>query len=186
MTELLEELRNNTRLRLGIWLILAILLLYGLLKLGKVQQTLQTEYQQAAQQHIQLQDIHEQTFWLERAKQARALRVEVEDKLWQSASKGLAQADLQAWLNRWIKISKLSKPKLNVESAFVLPEQSNIWQVSAQLNAEFDAKALQLLLNKIAENPQWLVVERLDIQNNQRKPRFKLSVKAFFQASPAS
>ncbi|MEN9460212.1 MAG: hypothetical protein RIS84_232 [Pseudomonadota bacterium] len=179
--KLLEELRNNTRLRLGIWLILAIVLGYSLLVMDDYRKQLATEHQTLAERLDKLETLVKQTVWTERATAAHALQVQVESKLWVANSKGLAQANVQAWLDSQLKVLKVAEPRLKVEAAVENSQHRNLWQVSGQIDGIFTPASMEQFLLNIATHPQWILVERLEIRQGQPS-RFTMVVTAYFQA----
>ena len=182
MQSLLNELRANTRLRLGIWLILIILLSYTLLLLDDHKQELIQQYANAQAQLNKLETIAEQKQWQQRQAEADNLRLELDAKLWQASSQGLARADFQAWLSITLRHTELSKARLKVENIEVLSGTPKLWKVSARIDGAFKADPLMQLLRDISKNPKIIVVDHLDIPANGSK-RFSLQISAYFQAN---
>jgi hypothetical protein len=181
-SSLSTELRKNTRLRAGLWLIVAILISYVVLLLNDYQVKLQLEHQNASTRLNQLQTITSQTQWLERAVQAQALRTQLEVKFWQANTQGLAQATFQKWLDTEMKRAKMiKKAYLRIKSVLEMPNDTNAWIVTARIDAPFTPRSLNRLLFAIAQHPLFIVTERLEIRHS-RTPRFTLIVSAYFKA----
>lgn len=178
---LIKELHNNARLRIGLGLIALILASYIFLLLDEYRQKLQTEHETQVKRLAQLEGVTRQTEWTQRASDARALMVELQDKLWRANSKGLAQANLQAWLDSQIKAATITDTRLTIESTVDSTKYENLWQVTAQINGNFTASSLDTLLLAFAKNPQWVMVDRLEIYRT-KPAKFLLVVTAFFQA----
>jgi hypothetical protein len=179
MSELIKELRENTRLRLGLWLVSAILLSYPLLLLRDYEHSLALAHGSALEQLARLRDISAQDAWAAQAERARALRVQAEDKLWRADSRGLAQATLQSWLQAQLKTAGIDKPRLNVETT--VDAGPGLWKVSAKCDAPFEPAQLELFLKILADHPQWLVVERLEARKAYTS-QFSLVLSAYFHA----
>jgi hypothetical protein len=177
----LQELRTNVRLRLGLWLIAAIVGFYGILALDDYRQKLMKDYQSQANHLMQLQSVINETQWQARVEQIRALKVPLEEKLWKATSKGLAQANLQTWLDTQAKTAKLEIHRLTVEEPIETKEKPVLWQISAQMDGVFVSSGFENLLLAISQHPQWVIVERLDIQAPPNG-RFTLVVTVYFQA----
>jgi len=177
----LQELRTNVRLRLGLWLIAAIVGFYGILALDDYRQKLMKDYQSQANHLMQLQSVINETQWQARVEQIRALKVPLEEKLWKATSKGLAQANLQTWLDTQAKTAKLEIHRLTVEEPIETKEKPALWQISAQIDGVFVSSGFENLLLAISQHPQWVIVERLDIQAPPNG-RFTLVVTVYFQA----
>lgn len=178
---LLKELRSNARLRIGMGVIIVILASYCALLIDEYRQKLQTEHQTLVKRLAQLESVTQQTQWTQRASDTRALLVQLEDKLWRANSKGLAQANLQAWLDSQMKAAAITETRLTMESTVDSTKYTNVWQVTAQINGNFTATSLDALLLAFAKNPQWVIVDRLEIYRT-KPAKFLLVVTAFFQA----
>lgn len=179
---IVQELRQNTRLRIGVELIFCILAIYFLLVLSDYQVKVENEYNEIAKQFLQLQKVTAQTEWKERAEQAHTVRVELEDKLWISNSKGLAEADFQAWLLMQAKLAKIEAPSLKTESTTEI-DNGKLWRVVGRMEGKFSPNSLNQLLLTMSQNPHIIVVEKLDIQNRGDFLSFTLIAAAYFQAS---
>ncbi|MCP4698921.1 MAG: hypothetical protein GY862_19015 [Gammaproteobacteria bacterium] len=182
---LFKELRDNTRLRIGLWLIIAILAGHMLTILNDDLDKRKKEHESALQRLQRLQTIAGQTEWPQRAKAGRALLVQFENKLWSADSKGGAKAGFRTWLERQIKFSKISNSRLRVEPVAIAPKHPDLWQVTATLDAAFARESLRALLLKLGEHPQLLNVDRLEVRRSG-KPKLSLRVTAYFRAPAAS
>lgn len=177
----LAEIRHNTRLRLGLWLILTIVLSYSVLLLSDQETALLAEYQAAATRLQQVEQVIAQPQWPQRAQAMREQLVRLESTLWQANTEGLAQASLQSWLENQARVLQVQSPTVRVDPPIDLPELS-AWQVKAQLEGDFEQAKLYDLLLAIAQAPQQLVIERLEASQLSRTPRFQMIVVAYFQA----
>jgi len=181
LDQLLKELRKNTRLRLGIWLIIAILMGYAFTLVDDYHAKLVQNYNGALSQLRQLQTIALQTQWDDRALQANQLRTHLEAQLWQAETKGLAQAVFQTWLQQKIQQAHIQSPGVRIDAMVEVPHFPDLWQVSAMVIADFVPENLQSLLLEIAKNPRLVVTERLDI-HKAGKLKFTLIIRAYFKA----
>jgi hypothetical protein len=182
---IVQELRQNTRLRIGVELIFCILAIYSLLVLGDYQAKVESSYSEIANQFLQLQRVTAQTEWKERAEQAHNLRVELEDKLWISNSKGLAEANFQAWLLMQAKIAQIEEPSLKTESTSEI-DNGKLWRVVGKMEGKFSSNSLNQLLFALSQHPQIIVIERVDIQNRGDFLTFTLIAAAYFQVSQST
>lgn len=180
MLELLQEIRKNTRLRLGLWAIMAIIGVYWLLVLGEYDTKLQLEYQAELANLARLRDVTSQAEWLDRVELARSAQINLESKLWTAATKGLAQADFQAWLGGQVAGARIREPRMNVEEARDV--QPQLWLVIARLEGIFEPETMERLLLNLAQHPKWVVVDSLVIQPSNRDMRFTLVMHIYFQA----
>jgi hypothetical protein len=181
--ELLSEFKKNTRLRIGLWSIIAIIGFYCLLLLNDYSVNLQGQYQAKVVNLARLQDVTSQAEWIQRAEYAKSAKVSLESKLWTAASKGLAQADFQAWLMGQINAAKIKTTKMTVEEAKDEPRQNHIWLVVAKLEGFFEPEALERLLLNLAQHPKWVVIDTFEVRQSNRSPRFTLMMSVYFQAT---
>ena len=98
-----NQLRNNPRLRWGIALIIGIAWLYAVLLLRDSLQEQTQQHRSAAQNITRLRVQLAQPEWAERVAPAKVMAVQLEGKLWQAATPGLAQAalPLSTWTGGW-------------------------------------------------------------------------------------
>lgn len=180
--DLIGELHRNSRLRLGLWLIGLILAGYGLFALDDQRRASQAELEQAREHLAKIQTIARQQDWPNRAEAAAELRQTLEAKLWTATSKGLAQANFQAWLSEQTKQSGLVNTRLAVENTVPVPGRPSLWRVGARLEGDFRQPALDQLLLALAREPRLIQIERLEIRKTTQS-RFSLVVSGYFQAS---
>jgi len=179
----IQELQANKRLRLGMWMILAILLSYAVLWLGDYRQQLIQDYQAAFTRLTQLETIAEQTEWLERAEAAKQLRKQAEKRLWQTQNIGLARAELQNWLEQQMQAVGVAeaRTKIKIEEVREIQQPFPVWRLSAHLtNIPFEIERLNDLVLAIVQHPQMVLIDRLEVRDNQRH-LFSIVVTAYFQ-----
>jgi len=179
---MLKELQSNTRLRVGLWLIAGIIAIYGILLLDDQRLKLQGEYKTTVARLHQLENIAQQADWTKRADEIKKLRQDLESKLWQANTQGLAEANLQAWFDKQLKELEINVQRLKVESVVESQPTMKLWKVTAHIGAKFVPKQFDGLLLAMAKNPQWLIIERLDVFGANRNPRFVIIASAYFQA----
>jgi hypothetical protein len=180
LSQFVTELRKNTRLRFGLWFIIAIIMTYSILVLNDYHVQLKQDYHTALTRLNKLQGLAKQTLWPERAVQVQDLRTQLEARLWQANTKGLAQAIFQSWLQEEVFFAQIKQSRLQVETAIEVPKNPNLWYVSAEVKGIFVQKRFYSLLLEIAKSPRTIVTERLDIRQSS-PPRFTLILKAYFK-----
>jgi hypothetical protein len=179
--DLLKELQSNTRLRIGIWLIMAIMIIYGLMLINDNLKLKQVEFQSTVKHFNQIKNVSEQKSWLKRRKKIKKILIELQDKLWGIDSKGLAQASLQNWIDEKIKMSEIEKPRVKVEPAISVSKYENVWSCTAKLNGVFTSKSLEEFVYYISKSKTLMIVERLEMRKSKR-PSFTLVFTAYFQS----
>lgn len=176
-----KEFQQNLRLRLGSGLIVIILVIYVVLELNDYQHRLQQDYHHAVAQLTRLQSVATQEQWPERAAKTPPLLAQLEARLWQANTKGLAQATFQKWLNEQVNLTKINNARLTVDPAIEVEHYSYLWQVTAQLEGQFESNQVNNLLLAIAQNIQMTVTERFDIFPAASNLKFTLIITAYFQ-----
>lgn len=181
LLQFIDELRKNTRLRMGVWFIVSLLISYTILLLHDEQKKWQQEYNTAATRLTQLQQMAQQTQWNERVTQAKTFVNQLEAQLWKADTSGLAQANFQKWLNGEIQKAKIESTNVQIEPALQMTTTKQLWRVTARVQGDFYAKQLDSLLLAIALNPQLIIIENIEIRGKASKPKFTLVVHAYFQ-----
>lgn len=181
---MLVALRANSRLRWGAWAIAGILWLYAALVLRDQAQASAEAYLSAQKKIARVQDVLARTEWPERLEAARALRLDLEGRLWREATIGLAQASFQDWLNQTVQQAGLLKPNISVAAQETADGADSgapaLWKVSAKLGFDFSPKSFYPFLAKLATHEKRVMVESLAIRGAP-VPRVELVVVALFQ-----
>lgn len=193
---LLSGLKANPRLRLGLWLIVGIAWLYGLLLLRDEALHATSEHQTLAKKIARIQAQAAQSEWPERVEPAQALQLELESRLWRESTIGLAQAAFQDWLNQAVQQASLTRPMVtvaaqeesatekNAAGATETDHNGNIWKVSAKLGFDFAPKSFYALMERLAGHDKQIVVETLIIRGAPT-PRAEMVLVAYFQKPAA-
>ncbi len=192
LSSLLAGVKANPRLRLGLWLIVGIAWLYGVLLLRDEVRRAASDHQALASNVARIQAQAKQTEWPARVEPAQALQLELESRLWRESTIGLAQAAFQDWLNQAVQQANLTRPVVSVaaqeQSA---PEKDvtgatetglkgDIWKVSAKVGFDFTPKGLYALMGRLAGHDKQIVVETLVVRGAP-VPRAEMVLVAHFQ-----
>lgn len=191
----LAQIRNNPRLRWGIWLIFGILWLYAILVLRDQLGEKTEQYAGTLKKLARIQAEASQKDWLERVGPAKILRVQVESRLWQAGTSGLAQAAFQDWLNQMFLQAAVSRPTITLSALDEkVPEKADeaekagataavpddLWKVKAKLEFDFNPPAFLSLMTLIGGYEKKTVFESLVIRK-EPFPRVEAVVVAYFQ-----
>ena len=179
-TRVAAEWRGNARLRLGAWLVLAIVLFYGYLVLVDARAAWRTSLAQDVERVAKVRSLVGQEVWLERAETAAAALAAIEREIPAARTPGLAQAAAQA------RLRELTNPlgagvTLDVASASPVPGREGWVQVPATLSAPTVplARALQWV-QAVESQPQLIVFDSLSLDN--RDPaRLSATLRAFYR-----
>lgn len=179
LRELHTQFRERPPLRLGLWLIAAILLLNLVLDFTDRAATARQQTFQLQQQIHRMQQTAADPAWETRALQARERLHTLEQELWRTDSRGMAQAEVQAWFQETAIRTGFQDPRIRADIALDVPGHDGIWQVTAQLAGSYQPQALIKLLEAIAAHEQLVVVERLRQRNQRGVAATQLAIRVF-------
>ena len=192
MADLLTQLRANARLRVGLALIIAIAWLYGVLTL---RDEVQAQSQRYRNDHLAIARLTNQLAepeWPARASTARALAVQMEGRLWQAPTPGLAQAAYQDWLTVAMVKAGITAPQVTVtvvDEAAPAPQAdataapdalTDVWKLKARVLFEFNPPALMDFLAGLENHERQSVVRQLTVRR-EPSPRVEMELTAYFQ-----
>ena len=199
LNAIIAELKVNQRLRLGLWAILGILWLYGLLELRDDVQHKGEAHSALSKKTAKLKSMVTQSEWHSRQAEALSLQLKLEPRLWRESSIGLAQATFNDWLNQLTQQSSLSKVLLVVAAkedesgaeksqseagngARTETSSSNLWKVSAKLAFDFNPRTFYPFLTRITMNEKKIAVESLTIRSTPT-PKADLQLVVYYVKS---
>ena len=199
LENLFKQLRDNPRLRWGIAAIIGIFWLYAILLLRETLQEQSLQYRATAQSIARLRAQLAQPEWVSRVAPARAVAVQLEGRLWQAATSGLAQAAFQDGLNAAMAKAGVTRSQITVtvmdEIVANTPEQNqssgtntpaDLWKIKAILGFDYSAPTLLEFLNQIENNEKQIVVGTLSVRKEPMS-HVELELYGYFQkqAAPA-
>lgn len=192
LNEILIQVRSNPKLRWGLWVIFGILWLYTILILRDVLQDKQDKYHGIIQSVSRLNAQLAQPEWISRAVSAKTMAVQMESRLWQAPTSGLAQAEFQDWLKTTLAQVGINQPVLAVivldgttsagaaAASPVISVPTDLWKVHATLSFEFNPENFIPLMNKIEFGEKLVSIETLSIRK-EPAPRVDMQLTAYFQ-----
>lgn len=183
LNNFLNDLRTNSRLRLWLSLIVGAIGLYGVLLLRDALHNAEQQQRAVAQSVTRLRAQLAQPEWLERLPPAKILAVQLESRLWQAPTAGLAQAALQDWLNATLLQSQATKPQITVtvideismggDSTPTTPPAvadgapttpPDLWKIKAKVGFDFTPASLQAFLSRIENHDKQIIVDALNVR----------------------
>jgi hypothetical protein len=194
-SRLQAAVRANPRLRWGLWLIAGILWFYAVLLLRDEAGARRLAVENLSKRAARAQSLAGEADWPARLRSAQAVQQNLESRLWQAGTLGLAQAAFQDWLNQAARQAGLSRPVITVaapeESPANRPPASapgvpppDLWKATARLRFDFDPAALYRLLAQIESHEKMLSVESLTMRSAPT-PGAEIVVVAYFQKPAA-
>ncbi|MBV8502050.1 MAG: hypothetical protein JO006_10050 [Paucibacter sp.] len=175
---MMQELRSNPRLRVGMALVLVILVSYALMLWQDRQRLAAQRYRQLAIEQLRLSQQHSLQAWPQRASDAASLMPRYEAHLWHQASFGLAQAELQDWLRQALRA--VSAQGANVKIADADPAATLLGSSDSASTQEGTDEAGRTSAD--AHWPPTRVGAQLDYTNTD--PQLTLALLAAFAAEP--
>jgi len=181
--ELLLQLQENPRLRVGLVLILAIVLGNGLLMLNDYRKELFDEYSRQQKNLLKLNTLQKETGWVEKAESIKNIRLQFENQLWKASSKGLAQANVQTWFNDKIKILNLKGLEIAGTTVETDPKTPALWQVKIEVKGTLYDLDLLELLNHIEQSQKLMQIDQIQWHRGQNNLLgITLQASAYFHA----
>lgn len=189
-TQLVNELRQNARLRIGLSLIILITGLYYVLDLRDDNAGLAEQLHRLQAKKARILATTKQQGWPERLEQAKSIHSKAEKRLWDAPTLALAQANYQDWLKQQLLLAKAQRPNIkvgDVEQARSnsatgktddteenpLPEGIN--RIPAKIEMDFTPSTLNDLLEHLEGSTRLVVIESLNVKS----PRVTLLVAAY-------
>lgn len=179
MAGLRAELRSKPLLRLGFWAIAFLLLIYMLLvQTDRLDAAFET-YQLNSERLQRSQQIREQADWSELLAQERSVKDKLLGALWQADTVGIAQAKLQGALETLVE--GFAVRNLRIRSGDMQPVDGlkGVWHLQGQLTGRLSDREFVQLVERMAKDPKYMAVERLEYAANTS--RITLIVSVFFQ-----
>lgn len=196
LNDLVIQARANSRLRIGLWLIVAITWGYGLLELEQYNSNLEKTANTIGQRLARAEAQSKEREWLERQEQARKRLYDYEALLWAGQTQNLALAAVQ---NRLVDVMamvgsiqpqisaeivdvKSPPPRADSDSAPKLP--ADIGLIRAKISFNFAPGAYYRFLSTLYQTPQNLVIESAFIRG-MPTPRAELTILAYYKLTAA-
>jgi hypothetical protein len=184
VTAFSRELRGNTRLR---WMLVAavlVFLVYLLLLASDFRQANQREYQLLHRQLVRLQAMDASSAVVDysaRLAEEQETSKQIESRLWQATTEGLAGADFQAWLQGQAKQHGFEKVRMELSDLRPLEGMRvPLWKLEAELTATAKNDAVVKFLEALAGNESMVIVEEFGFTPG-RSNRVSALIVAYFR-----
>jgi len=176
------EWRANTRLRWGVWAILAIFWLWLSLLAQDQAMAWRGEADEARAELQRLRPLQSGgAIWTQRAEDARKHLEAARSMLWSGSSQGLVEAALQDTLRAWAEKSGLPVRELAIMGAG--ERAGSQLAVRARLVVDMNNRlALMGLLAELGRSPKLMLVDSLRLRPLAQPARAELEVRVLFQA----
>lgn len=188
LNNFLNDLRSNPRLRLWLALIVGAIGLYGILTMRDALQQAKQQERAVALSITRLRAQLAQPEWLQRVEPANILAAQLEGRLWQAPTAGLAQAALQDWLNTTLAQTKAGKPQVTVTVLDEMtagteiapaptslaaagaapdgppPTPPDLWKIKAKIGFAYTAPSLLEFLHRVETHDKQIIVDTLSVR----------------------
>ena len=171
----------NPRLLWGIWLILGLILGHVVLVQSDRLTAARHDYRAATQRLGKAEAVLGQPDTAALLDLERKTHRKIRSIFWQAATEGLAQAKLQAALDR--ALGRLVRGDLHFRSGSILPvsDLPGVWRARIRLDARFQPGLELRMVRALATFPKKLVVDRLDLRRrDQDESYLVLVVSSYF------
>jgi hypothetical protein len=175
-----RETQKNPRIHLGFLGILAILLLGLVFQIEDGDGHVQVQIDADAQQLATMRRLAGQAEWQARRETVQRLRVQLESRLWEAESDGLAQANFQDLIGKFARDANIQHVDTHVEIVNASPGSQNYRQMSATVTGSFSAPAFQKFLASLDTDGHILAVDRLKVETTP-VPRFEMLLSTFLR-----
>lgn len=172
------ELAGNLRLRYGVWLVVAILLVYVALAQNDRAQAAFASYVAEANRLSRTAALLEREDWPQLLAAERETHGRLAALTWQAESEGIAQAELQNEVRRMVETARLNNVLVRTGVSQPLPGLPDVWRIQMRVTGGYVQGAELHLLHAVATHPKRLVVDRLEI--TRTNARLTLMVSAYF------
>lgn len=194
LNDLVIQVRANGRLRIGLWLIVAIIWGYGLLELEQYNNNLEKTANTIGQRLARAEAQNKERDWLERQEQARKRLYDYEALLWVGQTQNLALAAVQ---NRLVDVMAMvgsTQPQITAEIVDIKSEApktgndvapkppTDIGLIRAKISFNFAPGAYYRFLSALYQTPQNLVIESAFIRG-MPTPRAELTILAYYKVT---
>ena len=174
-----RELASNARLRLGVYSVLLLLLLYWLLARNPARAQADADYAATAGQLDRAEALVLAADWQPRLAAARAADAALEARFWQAETAAQAQAQLRKTLADIAAGAGVREPRLQSGVGQPVPNVPGLWRAQVRLTGSYEGGSELRLLHALATHDEKIVVDRLDLTPG-RSARLLLLASAYF------
>lgn len=194
MGEVRTEWEASARLRLGIWAVLGILCVYGLLLAFDAIDARKLRLQEVEAELQQAKSANADKGWPQRAAEAEQQTVALAAMAWDEPEVGLSEAAFQDWLRNvssrlGLKVRELTVTRSDetVRTASANSGQAGMPPGTAVMRArlvvDLQRPPLMSFLAEVARNERSVVVERLIMRANSQPALAELELRALAKRS---
>ena len=174
-----EELAASARLRLGVYVALALLLAYWLLVRSADLAAAGAAHAAAVERLERAEALLATQDWRQRLAAAGAADAALADRFWRAETPAQAQAQLRKALADIAAGAGIDEPRLQSGVGQPASDASGLWRAQVRLAGGYESGGELRLLYALATQEKQIVVDRLDITPG-RNARLLLLASAYF------
>ena len=178
LATLRAEFANNIRVRLGVWCVLAIVLVYWTIVRAEDLAAARAEYAGEMGRLERAQSASAEEDWPGLLEAEQRASAEFTENFWEAETEGVARASLLRALNELAAQVDLRDVRVQPGVTQPVANAPDVWRVQARLVARHTIAAELRLLHALATHDKKLVIDRLDL--GQTRPRVNILVSAYF------
>lgn len=176
----ISQARSNPRVGYGLCAIVIITLMTGLLYFDDLVESDQQAVMGLQHQQARLEALSREHDWANRHRMAEALSAQLQSRLWEAETDGLARAGFQDWLRGLAAKSGLNRVDVHVEIESNSNNSLKVRKMSATLSGSFTPHSLEELLDQLLRSSRMIIIDRLRIQHLPI-PRIELMVATYLR-----
>lgn len=173
------ELAENPRLRVGLVVIGALLLMYQLAGLSDLREHMSADYAARQTQLARVQNISSEDGWDQRASAMHAMRAALEAEVPRIDSMGLAQATMQSWL-RDMATRSGSTLSITMGTPLRVDADAGYWKIPAQISGQMPIHGALNLIRQIESRKELMSVDSIRLTTGNQ-PSISLEVASYYR-----
>ena len=185
---ILSEFRGSLRLRLGIFLVVVILLVWISLVLGDLKKESLQEIDLTLSELIDMQSVADKSFWQEQLEQQVQLANRSGTTIWQGQSPSQIAASLQSKLYAMASENHILAPEIRTSTHDRIFRDQGLFRLKASIKGHYRGNDVLALLNDIETHSPVIAVEAVSIKTAPRERvnnRFDLILVIYFETAGA-
>ena len=184
-----SELRESLRLRLGIFLVLVIVMVWISLVLGDIREGRQRAIDLALSELMDVRSVADESFWQGQLDQQVTTAQKAGVKVWQDRSPSRLAANLQSKLYAMAGETRILAPEIRTSSHERVFRDQELYRLKASIRGHYRRSDAIAFLDKIESHSPAIAVDSMSMKTTPSKKvnnRFDLIVVVYFQTDGGS
>jgi hypothetical protein len=181
---LLIEINNSYRLRIGFYVILALLLIWAVLVLSDERSIREQDYWLMRQNQLEFANLEAVDVWQQRIVEEQSRHQELMQGVWVGKSESQLIAAIQTATREMMRSAGLQNYSVELGTPQVFDEERQLRKIRLRIRAEFDENAALAFVAAVENSRPNLVFEKLSIdviELKRRKSRLRADIVAFLK-----